>query len=163
MKYFLLVILPAFVFANCFAQKQFEGTIIYRFHENDKPDDAELTAMFGKAGIKLKFREKSEFDKEVILINLDSGMVYTLNTNDKTYKRKDLIEKKSSPQQFSDRIIAGYKTRTIELSNNKLGALSSLFMGGQVVLYRSDSLFYFLPEKYSANPELIAVNDNRIV
>lgn len=162
MKHVSVVVALLLNFLIGFAQKKFEGTIIYSIHEGKK--EQELTAMFGRPGIKLKFREGNEYDKEVVLINLDSGVVYTLNESEKTFRATYLKTKQlQQKQDLPEKTIVGYNTKPIDIASNigNYGYLASI--GGNFILYRSDSLFYPVPEKYSVNPELIIVNNNNIV
>src|ERR1051325_841939 len=144
MKY-LFTTTPLIVLFNiCFAQKQFEGTISYTLHSNEEKKDAELLVSFGKNGIKLKFREKENFDDEVILVNLDSGKVYTVNVAEKTYRAKKLMveQKEDMP---ADKMIAGYKTKAIDISGGSaLGAIGGMLGGGKFVVFAADSLLYFV-------------------
>ena len=162
MRYTILLLTSLFTLTNLVAQKAFEGTIVYIIHDNEGKGDEELTALFGKAGIKLKYRKDNKFDNEVLLINLDSSAIYTLNESEKTFTKKNLITKKPM-QTIPDQVIAGYNTKAVDMSENLgyLGAAAGL--GTEIILYRSDSLFYPLPDKYWGNSELVMINNNHIV
>jgi hypothetical protein len=164
MKHTTAVIALLFSFLIGFTQKKFEGTIIYTVHDNDGKGDHELTALFGRSGIKFKFREGNDYDKDVIVINLDSGIVYTLNEAEKTFTAKYLkIKQPQQKQDLSSKTIAGYNTKPIDVASN-MGNLAYLAgTGGTFILYRSDSLFYPIPDKYLINPELVIINNNNIV
>jgi len=115
MKYLPL----SFLFINLFlftsAQKQFEGTIIYNLHSNEgkEKDDAELIITFGKNGIKLKVSDGKSSDQSVLMLNFDSGRVYTMEISNKMYRSRRLFtnEKAELPE---DKTIAGYKTKAID-------------------------------------------------
>jgi hypothetical protein len=162
MRYAILLLTLLFTLTNVVAQKPFEGIIVYTIHDNEGKGGEELTALFGKAGIKLKYRKDNRYDKEVLLINLDSAAVYTLNESERTFTKKNLITRKPV-QAIPDHVIGGYNTKAVDMSENLgyLGAAAGL--GTEIILYRSDSLFYPIPEKYWSNPELVIVNNNHIV
>jgi len=163
MRYTILLLPLLLIVTNVFAQKTFEGIIVYKIHDNEgKKADEEITALFGKAGIKVKYRKDDQYDKEVLLINLDSGAIYTLNESEKTFTKKYLITRKPM-QTTPDQMIAGYNTKAVDMSGNMgyLGAASGL--GTEIILHRSDSLFYPVPDKYWGNSELVIINNNHIV
>src|SRR5215469_15199305 len=154
MKQAILITSLLFIFTIAFPQKKFEGTIVYTIHDNEGKGDRELTAFFGKPGIKFKFRDKNDYDKEVLFINLDSAVIYTINESAKTFTQRKLLTRQYD-QDAANRMIAGYNTKSVELTN-QYGYLG-LMVGikGKLILYRSDSLFYPIPDKYSINPELL--------
>jgi hypothetical protein len=163
----VLFLAAVFILAgsSCFSQKQFEGTIVYKLHAPDKKDnDAYLTVLFGKDGIKMKFAEKDKSDKEELLIRVDSGKIFTLNTGEKTFTAKKLVQKKKVDLNLSDKKIAGYNTHAVDMSANAImGMMGSMSMGGSAVFYISDSLLYPVPEKYTNNMELTLVQNGRII
>jgi hypothetical protein len=165
MKYFFAVAALLFVFI-CAGQKPFEGTIVYRLHETDKNDDGQLTILFGKNGVKLKMEDKNGMEKEQLLIRLDSGRLITLNTEEKTFRTKNLKESQKKNVELLGKNIAGVRTRAIDVSpdGNPVSALfGNFFRTGTAVMYLGDSLFYPIPGKYASNMELGFVRDNRIV
>lgn len=162
MKQALLIVSLLSAFVIVFGQKRFEGIIVYTIHDNEGKGDHELTALFGRAGIKVKYREKDDYDKDILLISLDSGVIYTINESAKTFTAKNLLVRQLH-RDLPDKMIAGYNTRAVDMSD-KLSFLQSLRgLGGKLILYPSDSLFYPVPDKYSANPELVIVNNSHIV
>lgn len=62
-----------------YAQQRFQGTIVYDLKASHEKDEAQLTAEFGPNKNKLRLREKGKFDDNYILIDLDSGKIYTVN------------------------------------------------------------------------------------
>lgn len=163
MKYLLLFVCSiALIFSHANAQKPFEGIIVYKLHNSaEEKQDAELTALFGKNSIRLRFKEKENYDKEEVLINLDSGKVFTLNSTEKTYRAKKLISADFKAVDMSAKTIAGYSTTAIDISQQSVAG--SLFGGGKLVLYKANDLYFPVPEKYSTNPELMIVSQNKIV
>jgi hypothetical protein len=162
MRYTILLLTLLFTLTNVVAQKPFEGIIVYTIHDNEGKSNEEITALFGKAGIKLKYRKDNKDDNEVLLINLDSSAIYTLNESEKTFTKKNLITKKPG-QTLPDQVIAGYNTKAVDMSGNLgyLGAAAGL--GTEIILYRSDSLFYPVADKYWGNSELVIISNNHIV
>lgn len=145
------------------AQKNFEGTVVYTIHDTEGKGDKQLTVMFGREAIKIKYGEKDNYDKEVLLINVDSGKLYTINEETKTYTVRRLVEKKEAQPGVIQKVIAGFQTKAVDLSGDmQSGRMASVVHGGTFLLYRSDSLFYAIPAKYSNNPELIVVYDNHV-
>jgi hypothetical protein len=163
MKYLLLFVWSiALVLSHANAQKPFEGIIVYKLHNSaEEKQDAELTALFGKNSIRLRFKENENYDKEEVLINLDSGKVFTLNSTEKTYRVKKLVSTDFSAADLSSKKIAGYETTAVDMSHQSIAG--SLFGGGKLVLYKANDLYFPVPEKYSTNPELVIVSQNKIV
>ncbi|MEP6674791.1 MAG: hypothetical protein ABJA78_06540 [Ferruginibacter sp.] len=149
------------------AQQQFQGKIVYRLHatmdEKKNEPDAELTAVFAPQKIKLYFKKEGKDDPEAIIINLDSGKIYTVNSDSKKYSEKTL-KVKTTAAPVADRTYLGYKTTARFAEDGGVsGVLTNLFGNSEIVLFSSDSLFFNIPEKYSRNAELIIVNKNHIV
>jgi len=147
-----------------FGQKVFEGTIIYQLHSSDKNEDAQLEVHFGKNAIKMKFTEKDNAEKEGVIVRLDSGKKYVLNTEEKTFRVKRLAQLVKHELNASNKKIAGYNTRPVDLTGNALlGMMGGLFRGAGTVFFVSDSLFYPIPEQYGSNIELLMIHQGRIV
>jgi hypothetical protein len=163
MKYTTAFIAVLFFVAG-YGQKQFEGTIVYQIHiPDDKVVAPELVVLFGKNALRLKFKEKGDYDKEEIVIRLDSGKIYTLNTEEKTFRVKKLVEKEKNDSTLAGKKIAGFNTKAVDLSGSGAGgSFGSYFGTANTVFYIADSLFYFLPEKYTPNQELIFLYQNQI-
>jgi hypothetical protein len=149
-----------------FSQKQFEGNIVYNLHSNEdeSKDDGELTVAFGKNALSIKFKEKDRFDKTVLLIRIDSGKIYTLDTETKTFTSRRMKKQENLPEQLPGKKIAGYSTSAIKVgSNSAISALTGIFRLRDVVFYCSDSLFYAMPEKYASNAELAFLHKGKII
>lgn len=161
MKYFIaafFLLLPDCIFA----QKPFQGTIIYSLYATGDEKNAELTAMFTTNKVKLKLKEKEVFDKTYVIIDLDSGKVFTLNTENKTYKVTRLVEQ-DLQVSTEQKTIAGFSTVASQInSTGKMGILSQI-IGGSATLYTSKDLYFPVHQKFAGNPELIFINNNHIV
>ncbi|MDP4264819.1 MAG: hypothetical protein Q8941_19985 [Bacteroidota bacterium] len=146
-----------------YSQKQFEGTIVYNLHASQESEDAQLAILFGKNAVKLKMTEKNAPGKDELIIRLDLGELYTLDFGEKTFHARNLIEKKKADSGLSAKKIAGFMATPITLSDIPLmSVIAMLSRGGDPVIYVADSLFYFIPEKYSSNPELIFSHGGKI-
>lgn len=164
MKKIILILLTLISSYTIKAQKNFQGEITYSLHTStgDRPD-AILKIYFGSNKIKLRFKEKEEFDKEEIIVLLDSSTKYIINTKAKTYRQKPLVVNTRS-KQLEKRTISGYTTNPLKNENT---GLESLFGGSMqsanVVFYLADSLYYTIPAAFIGNAELIAIQKNKIV
>ncbi len=163
MKKILFVLLAVFTGIVANAQKAFEGKVVYNLHaSNDDKGDAELTVYFAPNRIRLSFKEKAEPDPKYILINLDSGKIYTINMEDKEFKVKKLVQ--SEIQPTVSRTILGYKTSSVIPEQGGIsGLMGGIFGRSSAVFYVSDSLVFNIPAIYANNPELLVVNKGHIV
>ncbi|MFN8243848.1 MAG: hypothetical protein U0X40_07305 [Ferruginibacter sp.] len=164
MKKIILLPLLCFSLLTLTAQKDFHGEIIYNIHSSlgDK-SDATLNIIFGENRVRLRFKENDEYDKEELLIKLDSGLSYAINYRDSSFRKRKMAR---FPETVvpGKRIIAGYGTSPVSTANNGLSiAMSSFAEISSQVAYVSDSLFYHIPASLAGNTELMAVLDNRIV
>src|SRR5215207_5958410 len=86
MKYIFIALLSCFGH-TAFSQTQFEGKINYDITSAEKNGNGQMTIFFGKPGIRLEaLQANGKNESEIIIINLDSGKIYTLNREDKKYK-----------------------------------------------------------------------------
>ncbi|MGZ5190648.1 MAG: hypothetical protein ACXWCZ_06475 [Flavisolibacter sp.] len=146
---------------NAIAQQPFQGTIVYSLKASSEKKEAELTAMFGVNKIKIKMKEKDEYDKKYVIIDLDSGKVFNIDTEEKDYKVTKLsTEITESP---SPKVIAGYNTFPVQSNSSGPFGLIRQLMGGSITLYTSNDLIFPIDPKYSSNSDLIIVNNNKIV
>lgn len=146
------------------AQKNFEGEITYKLHASaeDKPD-AELKILFGPKAMKLRFKEKEDYDKNELLVLFDSAAQYTLNTENKTYKKR-ILTLRNEPSFIKNKNIAGYSTTGILNERNSISQLASEFMSiGNSIFYLADSLYYAIPSYFGPDPVLSAIQNNKIV
>ncbi len=158
---FLFVILASSVQA----QVSFEGKIVYEMNSPEKNGTAQLTFYFSHNKIKLNFKEpnqKASDDLDATIIDLDSGRVYTINQELKTYTIKTLVPKKPTGRHLTS--IAGYAT-TQSLSysiNDETDVYINGFLQNSK-FYVADSLYFEVPEEYKDNYELLMIRDNKIV
>jgi len=148
------------------AQTDFEGKVIYQLQDPGKVNrEAELTILFSPQKIRIRFKEveKETTDKEEILINLDSGSIYILNTINNTYRIKKLKER-TSDLPISNKTIAGYSTKALHAEPSGLSGLIGGLLGrSDMVFYVSDSLAFHFPQKFISNPELLMLSNQHIV
>jgi hypothetical protein len=146
------------------AQKKFEGSVTYRLHATmgEKPD-AELKVLFGARKLKVMFKERDEYDKEALVINLDSASVYNVNFEEKKF-RKNTLTLTALAQKPEKKLINGYSTTPLRPENTGLSGLLGGMLGtSNVVFYLADSLYYYIPGAFVGNKELLMVQQNRIV
>jgi hypothetical protein len=143
-------------------QQNFQGTIVYNLHASKEKNDAELTIQFGPNKIKVKFKEKQEYDKTYLLIDLDSAKIFTINTEEKTFKSKPIEEVKPL-QTIAPKTIAGYATTPALQEGRKSNGILAFLFTGNTILYPANDLYFAVPQKYAGNPELIMIQNNHIV
>ena len=144
-----------------YAQQPFQGTIVYRLKASSEKKEAELTAMFGVNKIKIKMKEKDEYDKKYVIIDLDSGKVFNLDIEEKDYKVTRLSTDAIEPA--SPKVIAGYNTTPVQsASSGPIGMLRQL-VGGSMTLYTANDLIFPVDPKYGSSSDLIIINNHKIV
>lgn len=143
------------------AQQIFQGSIVYNLHTPKEKEDAELTIQYGPNKIKVKFKEKEDYDETYLLMNLDSGIFYTINTETKTFQVKKLVEITTQEVALNSKSIAGYATNPVNVTGSGVGGLFGF--SGTTILYTAADLYFPVPKKYSSAPQLIMVQDNHIV
>ncbi len=165
MKKSLIILISFFIIAAANAQKNFQGEITYRLHaSNEEKGDAELKILFGVNKLKLRFKEKEEYEKEDLLVLLDSAAMFTVNKETKTYTKKPLHVNTPASKQFLKKFFAGYSSTPLVQENNGLGNILGGLMGtSDIVFYLADSLYYNIPAAFIGNRELIAIQKNKIV
>lgn len=166
MKRFFLSAFILTLGLTAFAQKNFQGEITYQLHSSkNEGQDALLRILFGENRIKILFREHDQenFDKKEIIVFLDSGLVYTVDREDKNYKRK-FMRVNNVTTETAKRNFSGYSASPLVLEQNPLSSLLGGYMEtSSQVLYLADSLYYQVPASFSLNEELLAVHNNKIV
>ncbi|HMI77702.1 MAG TPA: hypothetical protein VK484_02865 [Ferruginibacter sp.] len=163
MKRYLIILISFFITAAIHAQKNFQGEITYRLHANvETKPDAELKILFGDNKLKLRFKDKEEYDKEYLLVLFDSAAVFIINQESKTFSKTFL---NSTPvKQFQKRSFSGYAATPVSQENNGLSSLLGGMSGSSnIVFYLADSLYYHIPPAFANNKELIVVQKNKIV
>lgn len=160
MKYILSV---AFILLiqELWAQQPFQGTIVYSLKASSEKKDAELTAMFGVNKIKIKLKEKDEYEKQFIIIDLDSGKIFTLDSKEKDYKSTKLSTDVIEPAV--PKVIAGYSTTPVQSNSSGPFGMIRQMMGGSTTFYTANDLFFPIDPKYTSNSDLLIVQKNKIV
>jgi len=158
----LYILLLLVISSSLFAQAPFEGKIRYTVTTYDKSGNGIMTIYFGKPGMRLEFTEEKrpEFIQEVLIINFDSGSIFTLRPS-KNYKSSPL-KKKARPPLPEAKEIAGFKISPVSIESAGLtGDMAGIF--GSSVLYAAEDLLYTIPDSYAATPELLMINKGKIV
>jgi hypothetical protein len=165
MKKLLIILLFLFIITTVNAQKNFQGEITYRLHASvGEKEDAELKILFGQNKLKLRFKEKEEYEKEELFVLIDSAAMFTVNNETKTYSKKMLHLYMPSTKQYSKRSFAGYSSTPLVPESNGMGSvLGGLIGKSSVVFYLADSFYYNIPNALVGNQELIAIQNNKIV
>lgn len=150
-KYFLLSAF-ALVSVVSFCQLPFEGKIVYKMVDGEKMKEASIEAWFGKGKIKAIVNETNEDrkPKEDLLIDFTNGIIYYLDTDNKTYRIDSLANKKSFPgltkTPAKNKTITGYPATaygTIDTSDSEfLGKMEMNF-------WYADSIYFPVDSKYN--------------
>jgi hypothetical protein len=149
---------------SAMAQTPFQGTVVYALKAPGEKDDAALTIYFGVNKIKLKFKEDKDevFESKYSLVDLDSGKVYVIDDNSRTFRVRQLYED-PTPEPVSNKIILGHQTRAVPVaSSGSRGVLKGL-SAGAIVFYVSQEHYFPVPQKFAGAPELLLIHDNYIV
>lgn len=147
------------------AQKSFQGEITYKLHASaEDKGDAELKVLFGLNKLKLRFKEKEEYEKDELIVLFDSAVTYIVNADNKTFKKKLLHINQPVLQRIKKKSILGYSTTSFVPESNGLGnLLGGLMSASNTVFYLSDSLYYSVPDILQGNIELVMIQKNSIV
>ena len=163
MKQLFLILTAICITCLANAQKNFQGEITYRLHASgETKPDAELKVSFGINKLRLLFKEKEEYDKEELIVLLDSATVVTLNRDDKTFRKKTLIIKPALKKSVK-KSIAGYATTPLQPDDNGITKLLGGLGTTTSIFYLADSLYYFIPDIFMGNMELMMVQKNKII
>lgn len=138
-----------------FSQKPFEGIITYVMQMPNGEIIEEFTMHF--ANDKLKIKTKGG-NKNTLLIHLDSGIVYSIDEETKTYINTRLHQAIKKEMLIGKNIL-GYNTTPI----NKVLECSFFAGEGNTTFYYADNLYYPIPEKYIDNSELYIVQKQHII
>ncbi|HVG40411.1 MAG TPA: hypothetical protein VM888_02275 [Chitinophagaceae bacterium] len=158
----ILILIGFIISLNVFAQKSFEGMITYSIENAYQTDKALLKVLFSPSIIKISFIGKGRTSNDNILVHLDSGKVYVLNTDSKSYHVKNLI-KRNKTENLSGQSIAGYATTAVDVTGTGFKGLLSGLSAGNIVFYKAQNLSYPVSPIYAGNTELVFVQDNKIV
>lgn len=160
MKFFCLFASVLFV-GTIHAQQIFQGTIVYSLHAPQEKDNAELTVQYGLNKIKVKFKEREDYDETYLMMDLDSGFFYTVNTESKTFQIKKLAEINTEKPILNSKSIAGFSTNPVNVSGSGFSGI--LGFSGPAVFYTAPDLYFPIPKKHIGAPQLIMIHDNHIV
>src|SRR5690242_10003299 len=105
---FLYTIVFVLILNAVRAQQPFQGSIVYKYNIPQIKDAPEVVLEFGPNKIKVKSRTKEDYDKTYLLIDLDSGKIFTVSTDTKTFFSRRLTEVSTS-QNSTKKTIAGYQ------------------------------------------------------
>jgi hypothetical protein len=164
MKQLFLIVITLFISSIVSAQKNFEGSVTYRLHSNSgEKQDAELKVLFGNKKLKLFFKEKDEYEKDALVVLLDSAAVYNVNAVEKTFKKTTLTL--TAPEQKPQKkLINGYTTTPYQPENTGVGNLLGGMLGSSsVIFYVADSLHYYIPVAFIGNKELLMIQKGKVV
>lgn len=142
------------------AQQVFQGSIVYTIKAPQEKGDAELLILYGPNKIKLKFKDKEDYDKTYLIVDLDSSKFYTVNAESKTFESKKLAEITTEPTA-TPRTIAGYNTMPVNINSSGLGGV--LGFAGSSTFFAAPDLYFPIPKKHAGIPELIMIQNNHIV
>lgn len=158
---YLPVLLLSLAATRLCAQVPFEGKIFYTIASPRDKSDARLITYFGPNKIRIEFSDKNDLrGQQCVIVDLDSGKIFTLMPGNKMFSTSLLLEKKTVMLPPSKEI-AGYKTT---VAGPK--AIGSMRLGGMLTyatVYLADELFFPVPEKYLENDLLMMIQKRRIV
>ncbi len=165
MKQLLFVLAVLLGITSTYAQKNFEGKVVYLLEADKDEKRPELTVLFAPGKVKLTFKENEEPDEKYVLVLLDSGKVYTINTATKQYKQKKLqVAEVAGSYTPVKKSIAGYATTSAKQPQGGLGSMLGGFISFRNMVFDvADSLLFDVPAKFLNNPELMMISGNHIV
>jgi hypothetical protein len=165
MKQLLFVLALLLGAGSTYAQKNFEGKIIYLLEADKEEKKPQLTVFFSAGKVKLVFKEGEDPDNKYVVVVPDSGKVFTINTSTKEYKQKKLnVAEPAGTYTPQKKTIAGYATTSAKGNESGLDGLLGGFISLKNTVFSvADSLVFIIPAKYANNPELLMINNNHIV
>lgn len=157
----IYAIIFVFILNSVHAQQVFQGSVVYNLHVPQEKNDAELLILYGPNKIKIKFKEKEDYDKTYLLIDLDASKFFIVNSDEKTFQIKRLAEK-ITEENLPSKTIAGHTTIPVSMSSaTGLGAIFGV--SGTTVLFTAPDLYFPIPKKHAGIPELTMIQDDHIV
>lgn len=146
------------------SQQVFEGSIIYQYHVPQIKDAPKVKVLFGPNKIKIEFKREEGYDRNYMLIDLDSEKIFTVNTDSKTFFASKLMATNSKQTSIS-KTIAGYVTSSVYLNGSPFGGGGMFGPGASnpVILFPASELYYPIPEKFAGSPALVMIQNNHIV
>ncbi len=165
MKQLLFVFAVLLGATSTYSQKNFEGKVVYLLEADKDEKKPELTVLFSPGKIKLTFKENEQPDEKYVLVLLDSGKVYTINTANKQYKQKKLqVAEAAGYYTPVKKSISGHATTSAKQVQSGPGGMLGGFVSFKNMVFDvADSLVFEVPAKYLINPELMMISNNHIV
>lgn len=163
MKQLIFVLMAIAASMGAKSQKDFEGKVVYLMEADKDEKKPELTVLFAPGKLKISFKESAEPDASYLVVRLDSGKVYNINSNSQTYKIKSLKAKQGNAFVSEKNNIMGYPTTSVLLESNSPGTgLGGILSMNDIVYELADNLTYTVPDQYKTNPEVMMVYKNQI-
>ncbi len=139
---------------SIFAQKNFEGKIIYKINSGSPGESAVITAYFGNQKIKADYKnlDSARDGKESVLLDFEKGIVYYINARAKTYRANNILDKNMDrmpaikPLPEKNKQLLGYSCAayiTTDTSRNEYMAFNPFYF------WYADSLFFKVKNEYS--------------
>jgi hypothetical protein len=162
----ILIFLTLFISGPLFSQKPFQGTVIYNLTATGEKSVLELKVHFGARCLKIVTKEINgvhgdEPVDKYLLVNFDSGKVFTVRVDRKTYGSENILEKNTSSLQPRETKIANYAVSPVVIKNQASGIFLPVF-SGETIFYKSD-LYYPVSNKYEKDERLLFIYDNHIL
>ncbi len=163
MKQLIFVLMATIAALGAKSQKDFEGKVVYLMEADKDEKKPELTVLFAPNKLKISFKENTEPDAEYVLVRLDSGKIFTINTTNQQFKTKILKTRLGNAFVPEKKDIMGYPTTAVLLESTSPGnGLGGILSMNDIIYNLADNLSYTIPEQYKGNPELMMVYQNRI-
>jgi hypothetical protein len=166
MKLFLGFFFLLASFGGLAQNKPFEGSVHYRVSYEPERGGVNLVVLFGKKGVIVQTMDTLNNLQQEILVNLDSGYSYVLETKAQTYHKRKLSVKSSViPVKPGKRTIAGYATTGVDVTRpgHPIDNLNFVKLSRRAVAFVADELWYPVPEKFLENYEFMFLHEGRII
>jgi hypothetical protein len=147
-------------------ETSFIGTITYSVKAPEKAartEEMRMTIHFGPNKMYLKMSESGKEIEDEILIDLDSGKLYTIMHAYKSYKVQKLAVTDIEGKNKGTKSVLGYNVESVPLSGASTASsmLRMLPMMGN--LYVAKDLVFRVPRRYVSAPELMFVVNDHIL
>lgn len=161
-----ILIIATLLFSTVlFAQQSFEGTIKYILRSPTEKEDAQLNIAFSNNQIKIHTIEFGKLNRtdHYVLVNLDSGKVYTVNPERRTYSSYKLSQRIPATEVPPVKTIAGYSAIGQLYNEDGINSIFGSILSNKTIFYTAENLHFSIPEKFSGNYELMMVQKDKIV
>jgi hypothetical protein len=154
MRALITVVVLSLICQLAVGQKNFEGKIIYKFFQSDEKNEGTFETYFGKEKIKVLIKaNNSKSEKDDLLIDFNAGILYYINSNNKTYRKENLGDSLKITYRMSSLQITPKKNKTI------LGYHCTAYSGKDTIksgfsepmsftIWYADSLLFGFNKKY---------------